>query len=57
MKSNFLLLALGRKAQSLPTAQQQPCHTENKLGCHCFIPHLSKQVSDILVLKLFQPKV
>lgn len=44
-------------AQSLPTAQQQPCDTENKVGHQHLIPHLSKQASDALVPTLFQPKV
>ena len=57
MKSCFLFLALGRKAQSLPIAQQQPCDTENKVGCQYLIPHLFKQASDVLVPTLFQSKV
>lgn len=57
MKSHFMVLALGRKAQSSPTAQHQPRDTENKVGCQSLIPPLSKQASDVPVLTLFQPKV
>lgn len=43
--------------QKMKNYQQQSCHTENTVGCHCLIPHLSKEVSDILVPAFFQPKV
>lgn len=54
VKSHFILLAADRKAQLLTTAQQQPCDTENPVGCKYLIPH---HASDVLVPTLLQPKV
>lgn len=56
-KSHVILGAPGKKAQSLRTAQHQPCDTENKLGCQYLIPRLSEQASDVLVPTHIQPKV
>lgn len=56
MKSHFMVLALGRKAQSSPTAQHQPRDTENKVGCQSLIPPFPSKPVMFLFLHSSSPK-